>query len=684
MGRKKWSKEKIFSEILTLHRDEKPLNDSYINKNYNPLYNAARRFFGSWKNAIEAAGLDYNKIRELAESKRIEKVSKWSKQRIIDEILETNAAKENLNASYALKHHTALYSAAVKYFGSWKSAVIAAGLEYDKINLYVDRERWSKEKVINRILELNEKGESLNLKYVETNYSSLSSAAFRCFGGWKNAIKAAGLDYGKILEDAKRKRIEKKKWSKNKIVEKIQELHKRGEDLSHVNMKATNSALVSAAFSKNYFGSWENAIQSAGLDYNKIRKEERWGKETVLDKIFRLHQAEENLNAKYIHDNYSSLHWAAGKYFGSWKNAITEAGLDYETINLYSKWSKQKIIDEILKLYESGEKLNHAHVNKIYPALTAAALSRNHFGSWRKALEAAGLDYDEVRESVGIKKTEEWSKEKIVDEILELYNSGEDLNANNMRKVNIALYGAAVNKRYFGSWEKAIEAVGLDYDEIKRYQQWDKQKIIDEILRLHEAGEDLSYMNIREDYRALVSAAFNYFGNWENAISALGLDYEKIRLDYQTEAYKGFIFQKILKEIFKIINKEVSTNKRYYFDGEICIPDFVDKNTGVWIDAKLNSWGRGIEETAHKYLKYVDKLIIYYLTGGVRKWDGDKVIFRDVNDFYPNLIEVGRQDIIRDLSLIERGIVPSKYQKGLEDYFKRRDRPLNEHGGKLA
>ena len=673
MARKKWSEEKIIREILTLHEDINPLNDSYVNKNYNSLYNAARRQFGSWKNAIEAAGLDYDKIKELAVSKRIEKVSKWSKQRIIDEILEMKASKENLNASYAHKYHIALYSAAVKYFGSWKSAVIVAGLNYDKINLYADRARWSKEKVINKILELNEKGESLNLKYVETNYSSLPSAAFRCFGGWKSAIKAAGLDYDKILEEAERKRIEKsKKWSKAKIIEKIQELYKKGDDLSHEKIKSNNSALVSAA--RRHFGSWENAIQSAGVDYNKIRREERWSKEKILGKIRQIHLAGKDLSAKYSHDNYSSLHWAAGKYFGSWGNAITEAGLDYETINLYSKWSKQKIIDKILELYESGEKLNHAHVNKIYPALTAAALNKNHFGSWRKAVEAAGLDYEEIREAIGIKKTEEWSKEKIVDEILELYNSGEDLNANNMREANIALYGAAVNKRYFGSWKRAVEVAGLDYDEIKRYQQWDRQKIIDEILSLHEGDEDLSYMNIRKNYRALVSAAFNYFGNWENAINVSGLVYEKIRLDYQTEAYKGFMFQKILKDVFKIVNKEVYTNKIYHFGGETCKPDFVDKNTCVWIDAKLRSWGRGIEETAHKYLKHVDKLIIYYLTGGARKWYRDEVIFRCVKDFYPNLREARREDIIRDLSLIERGIMPSKYQKSLDEYFKKKDK----------
>jgi len=70
------------------------------------------------------------------------------------------------------------------------------------------------------------------------------------------------LDYDKILEEAERKRIEKsKKWSKAKIIEKIQELYKKGDDLSHEKIKSNNSALVSAA--RRHFGSWENAIQSA-------------------------------------------------------------------------------------------------------------------------------------------------------------------------------------------------------------------------------------------------------------------------------------------------------------------------------------------------------------------------------------------------------------------------------------
>ena len=59
----KWSKGKIVSEILTLYKAESRLNDGYVNKNYNSLYNAARRQFGSWKNAIEAAGLNYDKIK---------------------------------------------------------------------------------------------------------------------------------------------------------------------------------------------------------------------------------------------------------------------------------------------------------------------------------------------------------------------------------------------------------------------------------------------------------------------------------------------------------------------------------------------------------------------------------------------------------------------------------------------
>ena len=58
---KKWDAISIISHIMSKH-GKKPLNSSYYSTNYTAVYAAAERIFGSWKNAIEACGLDYSTI----------------------------------------------------------------------------------------------------------------------------------------------------------------------------------------------------------------------------------------------------------------------------------------------------------------------------------------------------------------------------------------------------------------------------------------------------------------------------------------------------------------------------------------------------------------------------------------------------------------------------------------------
>lgn len=529
--------------------------------------------------------------------------------------------------------------------------------------------KWSKQKIIDEIKRLYQAGEPLNDSYVNVHHKALYGSAIseRYFGSWRNAITAAGFDYDKI--------IRYEFWSKQKIIDRILELHKIGEDLSVSNVRKNHNLLLAAACKKNYFGSWKNAIAAAGLEYDKINlyvDREEWSKQKIISRILELHKDGIDLSSRNMQKNYGSVFSAAFKYFGSWKNVITAAGLDYDKIAKLEFWSKQKIIEGIRELYKAGEPLNDSYVNKYHNPLRAAAVEKRYFGSWRNAVVATGLDYDEIRLD---SDKEVWSKQKIIDRIIELNQNGENLNSHHMKSNHSTLYWAACRAKYFGSWENAIIAAGLDYEKIRKdadLEQWDKQKIIDRILDMYTEGEDLSAGYISMQHTALYSAACvnKYFGSWKNAIIGAGLDYEKIRLDIKTEFYKGRLFEKYLKEIFKACGKKVHVQKRFKFEEEACIPDFVDKDTGDWIDAKLKSWTGGIEESARKYLKYVDRVIIYYLIGEPRRWYKDKVVFKCVKDFYPQLKELGRDDIVQELSLLERGVIPSKYQTDLDKYLK--------------
>ena len=57
--RRTWSKRKIIAKIQLL--DQR--NSAYAQKEHNPLWKASVRYFGSWRDACEAAGFDYDAIR---------------------------------------------------------------------------------------------------------------------------------------------------------------------------------------------------------------------------------------------------------------------------------------------------------------------------------------------------------------------------------------------------------------------------------------------------------------------------------------------------------------------------------------------------------------------------------------------------------------------------------------------
>lgn len=185
----------------------------------------------------------------------------------------------------------------------------------------------------------------------------------------------------------------------------------------------------------------------------------KWSKDTIAEELRKLNEAGINLNYATIADENVALLRAATRYFGSWNSAIEYAGLDYEAIRRYRSWSKEAIIAEIRKLHEQGVDLSWRNIStNVSPQLAAASTKTKHFGSWRGAVDAAGLDYSKIR------RYRQWSDEAILQEIRDLHAKGQSLNAKSMEAYDITLITAA--RRRFDSWDKALTAAGLDYKTI--------------------------------------------------------------------------------------------------------------------------------------------------------------------------------------------------------------------------
>ncbi|MBX9767422.1 MAG: hypothetical protein K2X47_09140 [Bdellovibrionales bacterium] len=131
------------------------------------------------------------------DQKKISSRRRWSKDSILAEILKT----ENVSAKRIQQERSDLYSAAVRYFGSWKSAVEAAGHDYSRVRRTKTAGYWTGRTLIDAILELREKNSASARK---TN-PALYIAALRYFGSWEKAVLSAGLDYKSVQKGRPKK-----------------------------------------------------------------------------------------------------------------------------------------------------------------------------------------------------------------------------------------------------------------------------------------------------------------------------------------------------------------------------------------------------------------------------------------------------------------------------------------------
>jgi hypothetical protein len=185
------------------------------------------------------------------------------------------------------------------------------------------------------------------------------------------------------------------------------------------------------------------------------------------------------------------------------------------------KWSRETVAAEIRASYQAGEKLNYSAVART--SLLRAAIRL--FGSWRTAIEFAGLDYDDISQY------KSWTRERIITRIQELNRQGVDLSWGNIsRMVDPSLASAATKPMYFGSWREAISAAGLDYDSIRRYRDWSNQIVLHMVRDMQARGLDLNAKVVGTTDCALLTAARRRFDSWHVALSAAGLDYRRIVL----------------------------------------------------------------------------------------------------------------------------------------------------------
>ena len=205
--------------------------------------------------------------------------------------------------------------------------------------------------------------------------------------------------------------------------------------------------------------------------------------------------------------------------FGSWNKALKAAGLEVLHRRSYSKAELiQQLKDEFERLGRVPTTKDITSTSKENKTASSGTF-QNVFGSWKKALEAAGLEVTWKRD---------YTKEELIQQLkYEFQRLGRV-------PVNMDIMSASKENRtahpttfyeIFGSWSKALEAAGLEIIHKRGYTKEGLiQQLNDEFGRLGKVptAEDMKFAS-KENRTVSINTFRNFFGSWNKALEAAGL-----------------------------------------------------------------------------------------------------------------------------------------------------------------
>lgn len=453
-ARQRWTRQLVIEQLKTTRGRGLPVDS--------PLKAAATRYFGTLRNACHVAGVKC----ETANPPDQE----WDGSKVLAEIQKRVDNGQSLRATS--REDPALYSAAKRIYKTWSNACREAGHPRETIT------RLSANEVIARISSHHAR--NAPLPKLREQDRVLFYSAKRQFGSWTEALVAAGI-----------KSRCPQRWDRQKVLTAIQKRHTAGHALNRTWRE--DKPLFRAAVT--HWGGWRAAVKAAGF---KPTKGERWSKQRVIE---RLQAWSERSQDTYLQRSDQALLGAAIRFFGSQDAAFEAAGIPVAS----RRWTQSRIVEAIQDRYIAGG----SHDRAGFGDSKLANAAKRHFGSWRDAVEAAGLAERVPIPTPIPRKT----PDEVIAEIRQWHDAGRRFGE--VHRTNVPLLNAA--RMHFKTWNKAILAANLKPD-CPRYT---KPQILGMIRQRQDAG--LSLSSGHPDVRNLAMLTCRHFGTWRKGLKAAGV-----------------------------------------------------------------------------------------------------------------------------------------------------------------
>ena len=235
-------------------------------------------------------------------------------------------------------------------------------------------------------------------------------------------------------------------------------------------------------------------------------------REYVIRQIVSREMANRSIDAEGVKKADLELYQAANELFGTWETALEYAGTPQSQSRAVPELDPETVLRKLRYLCNNGYTLKSGHNQKRDPRLFAA--TRRHFGTWRKALIAAGINVQRLS-----KGSRGRDRSNVMLKINERHESGSSMSRRDVMLDDNDLCMVAIC--LFGSWGRAMSAAGLAPP--KPGSIWTRKRIFDAIQLMHQEGCSLQSREVRKTQRSLHTAAIRQFGSWRSALDAAGL-----------------------------------------------------------------------------------------------------------------------------------------------------------------
>lgn len=384
----------------------------------------------------------------------------------------------------------ATWRAVRRHFGTMVAARRAAGLPDPRRNT-----RWSETLVLDEIRRLSRAGVVITQHELnKRSRSDLVGAISKYVGSIVRARRLARVP------DPPPRLGTRERWDEDRVMAEIRARHRDGEPLAR---SKTPTRLVKAGM--RYYGSWQAAIEVAGLDYDRIRQVRvPYTKRELLDLLRALHVANPGMTRAQLYK--LPYHPALVERFGSIDAALQRAGLHGWPRRIRDRaMSREDVARALRGRHRAGQPTNWQTVQREHFHLWYSALL--HHGEWARALEAAALPNDPM--------TNEWTRETILMALRERLAQGKSLKPADMLREASELYYSV--RSYFTSYLAAVREVG---DAPWALTRWTPKRIVAALRR--KAGR-ARRITARIAGVSLVATSQYHFGSFSAACRAAGL-----------------------------------------------------------------------------------------------------------------------------------------------------------------